>query len=273
MKAPRSLPSFNSVGAGQTATLDCPVTGTYDTFMFTYNCGTAGGPTQANMEAEITEVRMLINDKVQRRFSAEELFDTNYHHGQGWPNDGEITIHLAEPWRRSAQGEDALGWGMGDVNSFQIQVDIAAGTATPTLSGKCVRQKQTVPMGPIVKWRKHTVPVTAVGLVNVTTLNKNDNYLALHCHSAVIDDVEVKIGEAEEWKGTAAETARLQTSYGRVPVTGWFHVDFDVSNRVMDTLSIGKDPQNGQPLSFQVDFNMSAATSFTLLTETLGLRD
>ena len=273
MKAPRSLPSFNSVAAGQTATLDVPVTGTYDTFMFTYSTSTAGGATQANMEAELLEWRFMVNDKVQRRFSTEELFDLNYHKGQGLPNAGEITIHLAEPWRRSAQGEDALAWGMGDVNSFQIQVDIASGATAPVLSGKCIRQKQTIPMGPIVKWRKYTVPVTTTGLVNVTTLNKNDQYVAIHAHSAVIDDVEVMIGEAEEWKATAAEAARLQASYGRVPVTGWFHVPFDVSNRVLDTLIVGKDPKNGQPLSFQVDFNMNTATSFTMLTETLGLRD
>jgi len=273
MKAPRSLPSFNSVAAGQTATLDLPVTGTYDTLILTYGTSTVGGPTQVNMEAELTEFRLKVNDKVQRRFTAEELFDINYHKGQGLPNDGEVTIHLAEPWRRSAQGEDVLGWGMGDVNSFQLEVDIASGATSPVLSGKCVRQKATRPMGPIVKWRKHSVPVTSTGIINVTTLGKKDPYVAMHAKSAVIDDVEIKVGEAEEWKGTDAESQRLQASYGRVPVTGWFHVPFDVSNRVNDTLKIGQDPANGQPLSFQIDFNMNTATPFVLLTETLGLRD
>lgn len=273
MKAPRSLPSFNSVSAGQTATLNLPVTGVYDTIIITYGTSTAGGANQANMEAELTEWRLKVNDKVQRRFSSEDLFDINYHKGMGLPADGEVTIHLAEPWRRSAQGEDVLGWGMGDVNSFQIEVDIASGATSPTLSAKCVRQKATRPMGPIVKWRKHSVPVTATGINNVTTLNKGDEYVAMHAKSSVIDDVEVKVGEAEEWKATAAECTRLQDFYGRIPVAGWFHIPFDVSNRVLDTLKIGKDPQSGQPYSFQVDFNMNTATPFTLLTETLGLRD
>ncbi len=273
MKAPRSLPSFNAVSPGQTATLDLPVTGTYDTLMITYGTATAGGPVQATMEAELTEWRLLVNGKVQRRFTTEELFDDLENLSMGLPNDGEITIHFAEPWRRSAQGEDVLGWGMGDVSSFQLQVDIAGAAASPTLSAKCVRQPQTVPMGPIVKWRKYTIPVTAVGIVNLTTLSKTDTYLSLNCKSADIADIEVKVGEAEKWKGTKAENDRLQISYGRTVVAGWFHCAFDVSNRVLDSLRIDKDPKNGQPYSFQIDFNMSAANSFMLQVKTLGLRD
>jgi len=247
--------------------------GTYEQFMFTYTTGTVGGATQVNMEAEITEIRLIVNDKVQRRCSAAELFEHNDNKGMGLPEDGEITIYFAEPWRRSAQGEDVLAWGMADVNSFQVEIDIHADATTPRLSGKCVRDDVTRPMGPIVKWRKHSVPVTQTGLVNLTTLGKKDAYVGLHAKSAEILDAEIKVGEAEKWKGTAAESARLQRQYGRTPQTGYFHVSFDVSNRVLDTLKVDAEPGTNKLKSFQVDFNMNSVDPFVLITETLGLRD
>lgn len=270
-KQPISMPSFNAVGAGQTATIDLPADGTYHALKITYGTATAGGATQVNMEAEITEVRIKVNNKVQRRFSAEELFDLNLRRGKAFVA-GFLNIYFAEPWRRTVQGEDALAWGMADVDSFQIEIDIAAGAASPTLTGKRVWTPDTRPMGAIVKWRKQTVPVSATGIVNVTTLSKNDAFYALHAHSAVCDDVEVKIDLSERWKLTLAEAQDLDDDYGLAPVTGWFHVPFEFTNRAGDALLMRR-ADGSMVKDFQVDFNMNTATTFTLITETLGLRD
>jgi len=262
---------WNSVVAGSTASLDVATDGTYHGIMLEYGTATAGGPTQVNMEAEVTEVRLKVNEKVQRRFSAEELFDMNAHRNLV-VSDGFLPIYFAEPWRRTAQGEDALAWGMGDVNNFQIEVDVAGGAASPVLSSKALWTPDKRPMGQIVKWRKHTVPVTATGIVNVTTLDKKDSYYGLHAHSADIDDVEVTVDREDQWQLTAAQNVKWQTDMGLAPIAGWFHVDFDVTGRASDSLRMMR-PEGGAVNSYQVDFNMNAATSFTLLTETLGLRD
>jgi len=265
------LNGFNSVAAGQTATLTLPTRGTYHGLLLKYGTATVGGATQANMIAEITEVRLVVNDKVQRRFSATELFDLNVHRNITFAT-GFLPIYFAEPWRRTAQGEDALAWGMADVNTFQVEIDIAAGATSPTFTGKALWTSDQRPMGQIVKWRKHTIPVSATGIVNVTTLNKNDSYYGLHAHSANILDIKVTIDSTDHWTGDVTENDKLQSDMGLTPVAGWFHVDFDFTSRASDSLSM-VNPAGGMVDEFQVDFNMSAATSFTLITETLGLRD
>lgn len=271
-KRPISLPSFNAVAAGQTATIDLPADGTYHALMITYTTDTAGGSTQANMETELTEFRIKVNGKVQRRFSAEELFDLNAYHGEAFTT-GKAPIFFAEQWRRTMQGEDVLAWGMADVDTFQIEIDIANNSSQVcTLSAKRLWTPDNRPMGQIVKWRKQTVPVTATGIVNVTTLNKNDAYYALHAHSAVCDDVEVKVDLEERWKLDLADSKLIDGFYGRAPVTGWFHVPFEFTNRASDAL-IMRRPDGSAVKDFQVDFNMNTATTFTLISETLGLRD
>ena len=117
--------SFNAVGAGQTATLNLPPDGIYHKLMLHYaEGGTAADA--ATVTAAIDEARLIVNGKVQRRFTGEDLLAINAYHGKAY-TDGYLPIFFSEPWRRTVQGEDALAWGMGDVETFQLEVDIAAG--------------------------------------------------------------------------------------------------------------------------------------------------
>ena len=142
----KPLPSFAAVAAGQTATLDVPARGTYYSLMLTYTTDTVGGATQANMETEITEIRLKINGKIQRRFSAEELFDHSTYKGQTI-TAGKLQIYFAEPWRQTVQGEEALAWPMGDVDTFQVEVDIADNSSQAcSLSASAQWSKNEAPM-------------------------------------------------------------------------------------------------------------------------------
>ncbi len=269
IKSPLSQPSFNAVGAGQTATIDLAPDGTYHMLLVHYTEG-AVDAIDATMRAAITAIRLKVNGKVQRTFSAAELLDINALKGQVF-TAGYLQIFFAEPWRRAAQGEDALAWGMGDVDTFQMEIDIAAGRVNPALSLTAVKTRDAAPMGPIVKWRRFSVPVGAIGITTLTTLPRFDNYYAIHAFSSVIDDVEVKSDQDEVFKATLAEVALLEATYGRSQQTGLFSLDFDYTNRAFDVIEMQK---NGVRINdFRVDFNMSAATAFTVVTETLGLRD
>ncbi len=266
-----SLPSFASVAAGATATIDLPTVGLYHHLRLTYGTGTVGGANQTNMEAEITEIRVKVNGVVQRTMSAAQLFAINAYHGRAFQT-GILPIFFAEGWRRSAQGEDSLAWGMKDVATFQVEVDIAGTATNPTLTALAQRTKADVNMGPIVKWRRFRVPVSAVGVVNVSTLPKRDAYYALHAVSADVLDVEVKVDQEQFFKATLAEANALYTDEGFVPQTGYFHIDFASTARVADALPM-RDALGNKVSDLQVDYNMNAATSFDLVTETLGLRD
>jgi len=266
-----SLPSFNAVAAGQTATIELPANGTYHQLLLTYTTDTVGNENQVNMEAELTEFRLKVNGKVQRVFSAAQIFAINAFKGFPFAT-GLVPIFFAEPWRRAVQGEDVLAWGMGDVDTFQLEVVIDAGAINPTLKAIAVKTNDSPPMGPIVKMRRFTIGVSAIGIRNVTQLPKFDSYYALHAFSAVIDDVEVKIDQEEVFKATLAQVAEVEGWYGRTQQAGLFTVDFDYTNRAADALSMVK-AGGGRVSDFRVDYNMNTATTFTLLTETLGLRD
>lgn len=264
--------SWNGVAAGQTATLDLPVGPVvYHQIRILYGTSTAGGANQANIEAEITQVRMKVNGKVQRVFTSAELFDINALHGKTF-NTGELPIFLSEPWRRSAQGEDALAWGMGDVSTFQLEVDIDGAATSPTLDTRVVVERVARPMGPIVKWKRFTQPVSAIGVTTNSGLPRTDDYYALYAFSAVLTAIEVKLDQEEVFNAASTVIDNLLEDHGYTNVAGLVPVKFDFTDRVSDSLKMVK-PGGQRAQELRVDFTMSAATGFTLITETIGLRD
>lgn len=266
-----TMPNFNAVAANQTATIDLPVNDIYHGLKITYGTATAGGPNLANMQAEILEIRLKIDGKTQRRMTGSELFAINAYHGIPF-STGIIPIFFSEPWRRTPPGEESLAWGMGDVSTFQIEIDIGAAT-TPSLSCLAVIQKGARNMGPISKWRRYVIPVSAIGIVNVTTLPKQDAYLALHANSLVCSDIEIKVDQEEVFKATLAQATELYAEQGFAMQTGFFTVDFAYTGQISDSLGLVRADGKGRINDLRIDFNMSAATTFNLLTEQIGFRD
>ncbi len=272
--------SFSAVGAGQTATVDLNANGTYDALFLHYQTGTAGGATKVNVEAEVQEIRLKVNGKVQRRFSATELNIINSSKGSRY-----ATIHgdasdvavlpcfFAEPWRRASQGEDALAWGMADVDNFQLEIDIASGAVSPVLAVQSLWAPDKRTMGPIVKWKKYSVGVTTTGVREVTTFNKSDAYYALHCSTDDIDKIVVKLDQEIMFERTHRENGLLLAGYGGVQQSGWFNCRFDFDSRVTSVLGMTRADKVTPVSEFRVDFDMGAATSFNVISETLGLRD
>lgn len=100
----------------------------------------------------INEIRVKINDKVQRVFTADELNKLNLLFGVEFAAKGaatadatwELPIFFAERWRKSVAAQQGTAWNTGgkSVSSFQIEVDIkayagaTAGVTTPTFKGE-----------------------------------------------------------------------------------------------------------------------------------------
>ena len=268
------LNDFNSVAAGQKATLQVPVGAlAYSSIRLNYGTATAGGPTRANMEAEIERVRINIDGVTQREFTAAELFAINAYHGVPVRN-GSLPIFFAEPWRRTVQGEDALAWRVGDIDTFQIEVEIASGASSPTLDARSVYNDipaENSAMRPIVKWRRFNIPVSATGLRNESTLPKDNPYYALHCFSATVDNVRLETDQRVWWDFTEAQMIDYLTDEGFVPQTSMYHIDFAATARIADLLPM--IVANRQVGNFKIDFTMGAATGFDVVTETIGPRD
>ncbi|WP_299394630.1 major capsid protein P2 [Pelagibius sp.] len=267
--------SFNAVAPGQKATLELAVGDlVYYDLLIQYGTSTAGGPTRANMEAEITQVAIKINGKVQRVFSAAQLFAIQEVNGIQVA-DGFLPIFFAEPWRRSVAGEEVLAWGMSDVDTFTVEIDIAPGATNPTLEARATINRVARPLGPIVKWRRFSVDASAVGIRNLTTLPKLDAYFRMHAFTANIGNVEVTVDQREHWNLADAQARTIYANNGLTVPASITSVIFDYTQQVSNALPMvsGEGAAAKAVSEFRVDFDITVAGAFTLLTETLGVRD
>jgi hypothetical protein len=292
-----TLPNFNGVGAGQTATVQLPVGNmTYHKIILAYGCTNASNGNQTNTEAHITQVRLKLNGKIQRVFSAKQLDSINAFNNRSFqsltPNGGTalgyLEIFLSEPWRRTAAGEDALAWGTADISTFQIEVDIAAAATGPTLIPHADVEYTSRPNGLISKWRSYTQPVSGVGITTNNTLPKNpaEAYQAIHAFMQTatdISDVTVKTDQVVRFQGTFTDMTSLLTHEGGngngwSPQASMFHIVFDRTGRVADALPMQYVNASGKPTGqlvgdFRIDWDMANANSFPFIVEVLGPRD
>jgi hypothetical protein len=187
-KYPIKLRNVSNVGDSKTALIDVPVGPRYHYILLElgYSSGTN---TIAGALAHITEIRVLVNDRVQRVFSGVQLRDLNILNGtafdcQGLPNTApgvSLPIYFAEPWRKDSASQDALAWQSRNFKSFRIEVDLSAAIAssgTPTLVASAVVDdfiatdsmgKEITPM--FVTMRRQQVAAAGTSF-DITTIDK-----------------------------------------------------------------------------------------------------
>ena len=279
------LNKIEGVVAGGTATIDLPTNVRYHGICLQYQTGTAGGATEANMTAEVKEVRLNFSQVTQRKASTSEIFKINESKGQSVTagnasKPGFIPIHFSEPQRETQLERESTAWGMLGVDDFQIEVDIDAGATNPVLKGfAIVDDVQEAPKG-IVKWKKNTITIAATGeepySINTTG---GDSIQGLFFFENTAGDIGNLL---VEWDG--AKVYQLDENQddayinhfanGTSVVSGVVHVPFD-NNNPADALRTVKTI-NGKAMPVQeiiATLNMDAANNVTLLREVVGLPD
>ncbi|HEV2210081.1 MAG TPA: major capsid protein P2 [Verrucomicrobiae bacterium] len=158
------LRNVQNVAASTTALIDVPCGQRYHYIVLTHGYA-SGTNTIAGAEANITEIRVKSNSRIQRRISGTQLRDMNLLNGTqydctGVPNTSPgvtFPIYFNEPWRETPADQDALAWSTAGWLSFQVEVDLGA-ASTPTLQAWAVIDDFVpAPNGPvpgIVKWLK-----------------------------------------------------------------------------------------------------------------------
>lgn len=264
------LTSINGVAAGQTATLDLPPGRRYFK-IFAFYKGTAA---QAAIESDITEIRIIINGKVQRRFSAADLNVVNATRGYAFVA-GLIPIFFSESRRRTIIGEEGLGWGTAGVSTFRVEFDIDAAAVAPTLSAIAEVDDVVAPLGPIVKWYKETFTATGAQTLNITTLPKRDQYGAIHCRSALVTRVKATVDSLEVYDLERASAVAFLQDRGFSMQASNFSVIFDDTDQVTDSLPMARQVA-GSPTpvnEFRLDVTASGAGAIPLLIERVGSPD
>lgn len=149
----------------------------------------AGTNTIAAAMTNISEIRVKINNRVQRRFSGTQLRDLNLNNGAQYdavsgevPNTApgvSMSIFFAEPWRKDTVSQDALAlptaWQGGSYKSFQIEVDLGA-ASTPTLIAWAITDEVAF-KDPQMLTKILPQSIGAAGTKFDFTLNEQDGFL------------------------------------------------------------------------------------------------
>ena len=288
MATRRKIPlnKIEGVSAGGTAIIDLPKSVRYHGICLQYDTTTAGGATEANMEAEVGEIRVLLDEVTQRKATASQLFDINRTKGitpkvGNGTAPGFLPVFFSEPQRISQIAQEATAWGMLGVDDFQIEVDIINNAGqTPVLKGfAVVDDVPEAPMG-IVKWKRNTITVNATGEIayslNLVNGDSHQGLFFFETADGDIDDVllewdGIKISQLTEYQ-QAAYIAHFVNN--AVEVSGLVHVPLD-DNNPADALRSVKTI-NGVKQSVQeviATLNMAAANNVTLVRELIGVPD
>lgn len=267
--------TFNGVAAGQRATLDLPRDKSlvYHHVYLIYDTGTTGGPTRANMESEINQIRVMINGKPQWTFSAAELFSILENENRSIP-DGFIPLLFSDPRQRTPQAEDSLALGTGGINTFQIQVDIDGGATNPSLTARVEGLRIANgprPTSPMLRYDKRTIPVSSTGTITFTDLPESESYTRLYLFEASngdINSVKVEVGGDEIYNlDRAVAENQIDMVYDFTPVSALFPVLFDRTNRISDALAVANSVAQGE---LKITLDMAAANSVDLIAESVG---
>jgi hypothetical protein len=142
------LKGVTNNGASATSLVDLPIGKRYHEIIIEHGYA-SGTNTVAAAATNVSEIRLLINGRVQRTFSGTELRDLNLLNGTaydftGVPNTAPgvaMPIFFSEPSRKDARDQDNLAlatvWKGGEYDSVQLEI-VLSSASTPTLTVSAV---------------------------------------------------------------------------------------------------------------------------------------
>ena len=187
------LPTAQGVSSGRTATFNLDI-GSREHVIWLKFGNTAVGGGGAPLSALTSDIRVKINGNVQRTFTPIQadaiygLYGSAFKSQQIGTADTIQTylpIWLDEPWRKMNPEVGLTAWNIDPtVKSFQVEVDIPAGIASPTLAGVHEIDALTGVLGGIVKWIRQDLP--AVGSVqDFNQIDRKEFINAIHLFPTV----------------------------------------------------------------------------------------
>lgn len=209
MRKLTKLPSISNVGAGLTATLNCPIGLTYDMIMLAYS-----GVTRA----QIKDIEVVINGKTIQTFaSATELQDINDFYGRD-DIAGYVTLYFARPEMDNVTMQRMTALGTADVQTLSVNVDIDAAAAAPVITAHAVLSERQ-PLGLITKVKAFPMSSAVAGEIEIDNIPRGPRIQAIHLLKADISNIEVELDGQKIYEASKTLGEVVQKQHGRVPVT------------------------------------------------------
>lgn len=272
------MPGGEGIAAGQTATFKIPVGRRYHEMLL------EGAATAFNV-AQLSELRVLLNNKVVQRYTGTERDLINQFDGclAGDINAGAFALRI--PFDRhflntaAAEEETAINTGSlnektGEIiNSFNIEVDLASagitGTPALVLSGSV---SESLPGGPgtVLHIRRSTRSVGAAGDFNYSDAPRGGkttlalNRIIFDPSANNITNVVIEADQKKLFDRTAARNRLIQRNGVRVPQADWYVID-------RTERGLGGDPIDLRNLQdYRYTITTDGAMTLVTLEEYLG---
>ncbi len=262
--------SFEGVGAGQTATCKLVIGHTYEDVWLNYS-----GVTLAQM----TEVRLVINGEVERRWKgADEIDRINQFDGRQ-AAAGTLIIDMERYHQRLRQGREATAIGTGvvradvptyRVNTMYLEIDIDGAAANPQLSLKANLREPRV-LDQVLKRRITYHSAAGAGVHEIVDLQQGGEEITrIFINAEKCTALKIEREGKVVFDRTKAENEQLQKDEGLDPTklvvgagTGFCYFPGE-RGYIGDTL----ETAGVRDLRFYL--TMSGAESFTIAVESVG---
>jgi len=273
-------PTKSGFSAGDKVVIEFTPAGVYHAIFLDFRKAAAAAMTEAEIEADVGKIVLKINGEPKIELLASEAIDLwRYYHAR----DGSHTISSVVPiWfnRNKVFGRlfdrQMMGWGMADVTSFTCEIDI---TATATLASITpigyIEPDNTRRLGRHYCVRRLSDYFGSTGIQQIDKKlpygQRDIGSFAIHfgAGSGEFKTVTVKAssGQGVDQEIYPEQTVALNDillhDHGRTPQSGWYHVDFALTNDPTGYLPLG--PLTN--LRADIEWTTAAPESFPILCE------
>jgi hypothetical protein len=256
------LPSLSRVTASATATLECPKGPTYHRIIFSA-AGTA-------LEiADIGRISVYLDGKlVQTYKNLQRLMDINGYYNRGADTVNQFALHFFRAEMFDAVYRRAPGIGTADVQTFHIEIELAAGTpADITMTAHAEVNPAPENLGAFLKVREYPFSSAVSGQVEIDKLPRGAWYAGIHLFKADVSAVEVVVDQTKVIEATKSVLERTQeeaSPFQRIPVTASAtHIDFVTEGDLAQALN------TAAVQDFRVKATLDTSGAVDIVTETL----
>lgn len=229
------LPTPQGIGAGQTATLSLPLGSTYHQLDLRLKAHVSGTPVDvaaADWGDFIDDIRLLVDGNSKIEATAEYLVNRAQYYGETL-TAGVLPIFLGMPWARTMGGEDQTAYGTAaGMASFTLEVDFKPGVNIGLFKVYAIQSAATQ-FGAHVAIQRFARSFSSIGVDEVADIPKGAYFISeIDIDDANIDDIDVEADGRIIFETDQAIRDQRHSIAGRVPQTGFTHLDFMAENRV-----------------------------------------
>jgi len=226
--------------------------------------------TQAQIESEVSEIRVLINNNVQWKVKPRHLFDIQGLYGKT-AIAGSLPLYFAYPWNRDKDSEDIMSIGMANVRDFRIEIQWSGTQAAPQLTAVEEYEKTFKELKAMMMINYQSIPVAASGINSLLDLPIKGSYAGLHLFedagssNFTINDVEISLDGLVVRDVTDQQNTAIISRYNYAPVaTDVFHIPFAGDGRFVQSSLRMLRANKTRVGQFKVDANLTVSSADTL---------